>query len=318
KELPKLTQGQTLKLVKCSSTQQMTKPPGRYSEPRLVQTMERLGIGRPSTYAAIMKTLKDREYVTVKGKLLVPSQTGLSVDNCLMQVFPQVCDAKFTARMEESLDLIAEGKKPWERYIADFYFKCFAPALEKNGAAAIRASRKISNKPCGACGELLVEQPYTPKFDAPVKHYLKCLNGCEGEVYFFNRTLNDFIKKGTVVEQPLAPPGKPTKFVCQSCGTPLEEHSYSKDGVTKSMLRCPHPTAKDEPHRAIGVYFLSSKGGWWNPTLQAEAQTSKIEGGDQPQARSTGSSKNTKPKGSKPGGSPSTAKKPTGSGRKKG
>ena len=311
KELPKLAQGQLLKLVKCAYAKQMTKPPGRYSEPRLVQTMERLGIGRPSTYAAIMKVLKEREYVTVKGKLMIPTPGGMSVDECLMQVFPPVCDSKFTAKMEESLDAIAEGKKPWQRYIADFYFKCFAPAIEKNGAAVIRASRKVSDKPCGCCGDLLVEQPYTPKFDTPIKHFLKCLNACEGEVYFYNRTVKDFVKKGTIIERAALAPGKPSEFACQCCGTKLEEHSYVKDGVTKSMLRCPDPSAKDEPHRSIGVYFMSSKGGWWNPTLFDEAHTSKIPGGDKFSGKAKSTAKSTAKGGSKAG-----AKKPAGTARK--
>lgn len=308
KELPKLAQGQPLTLVKCAHTKQMTKPPGRFSEPKLVQTMERLGIGRPSTYASIMKTLKDREYVTVKGKLMIPSQTGLSVDECLMKVFPAVCDSKFTAKMEGDLDLISEGKKPWERYIADFYFNCFAPAIEKNGQAVVKASRKTSDKPCGSCGELLIEQPYKPKFDTPVKHFLKCANGCEGEVYFYNNTVKDWVKKGTVVEKPAPKPGKATEFVCQFCGKPMEEHSYTKDGQTKSMLRCSDLDAwKDERHKSVGIYFMSSKGGWWNPTLFDEAHTEKIPGGDQPKERPSNAS------GSGSGKSKSGSKAKTGS-----
>jgi DNA topoisomerase-1 len=322
KELPNLAQEQGLTLAKCEHTKQMTKPPGRYSEPKLVQTMERLGIGRPSTYASIMKTLKDREYVTVKGKLMVPTQTGLSVDECLMQVFPAVCDSTFTAKMEGDLDLISEGKKPWEKYIADFYFNCFAPALEKNGTAVVQASRKVSDKPCGRCGELLIEQPYKPKFAGAKPCYLRCSDGCEGEVYFFNNTVKDWVKKGTVVEKPAPKPGKPTEFVCQFCGKNLEEHSYSKDGQTKTMLRCSDPDAwKDEKHKAIGVYFMSSKGNWWNPTLFDEAHTEKIEGGDQPKERPAGAKSSSSNKGpsSKSGGKAksSTAKKSSASARKK-
>ena len=300
KELPKLSEGQAVTLSKCSSERKMTKPPGRFSEPKLVQTLERLGIGRPSTFAAIMKILRDREYVTIKGKLMIPSSTGMAIDTCLMQVFAAVTDSKFTAKMEGDLDLIADGKKDWQRYIIDFYFNCFAPAIEKLGSAAIAASRKPSQKPCPTCNNPLFILSFTPKYAGDKDHYLRCLQGnggkgCEGEVYFFNRTAQDWVKKGTVIERPAAAPGKATEFVCQRCGSPLEEFSYVKEGVPKKMLRCTDPNAgKDEKHKAIGVYFMSSKNNWWNFTLQSEPHTSKVEGGDKPAPSSSASKASAK------------------------
>ncbi len=103
-ELPKVLEGDNLTLEKADSEKRMTQPPPRYSEAKLVQVMERQGIGRPSTYSSTVKTLKDRSYVKIiKGKLQA-TELGLSVDLFQSGAFPELVESKFTAEMENKLD----------------------------------------------------------------------------------------------------------------------------------------------------------------------------------------------------------------------
>lgn len=132
-QLPAVQEGQALTVQKVWHEAKKTSPPGRFTEPSLVQTLERLGIGRPSTFANIIKTLKDREYVTFQKKSMVPTSLGMKTTDILAKVFPAVIDSKFTAKMETDLDLIAAGEKEWEQYLIAFDFKFFRPALLKAG-----------------------------------------------------------------------------------------------------------------------------------------------------------------------------------------
>jgi len=131
--LPVLKEGQTLKLIQVSADQKQTSAPGRYTEPKLVQEMEKKGIGRPSTYASTIKTLKDREYIKIpkaKGmaKIEVTSM-GLELMDVLDRVLPNIVRPQFTAEMEKSLDQVASGKLEWEKFLIEFYEKTFSPAL---------------------------------------------------------------------------------------------------------------------------------------------------------------------------------------------
>ena len=136
--LPTLLEGQFLTLKKADSEKKQTQPPPRYTEPKLVQLMERKGIGRPSTYAPTIKTLKERKYVqSIQGKKLQPTQLGLEVDQFLMQALPDLLQPEFTAKMESTLDAIAEGNEDWEGYLNTWYRNYFAPAL-------IQATQKAS------------------------------------------------------------------------------------------------------------------------------------------------------------------------------
>jgi DNA topoisomerase I len=121
-KLPKLKKGD---VVKCSSIDPLeheTKPPARFTEASLVQTMEREGIGRPSTYAAIIGTIQDRGYVRKVGNALVPTFTALVVSKLLMEHLPDYVDLGFTSEMEESLDKVAEGELDSIKYLTSIYF----------------------------------------------------------------------------------------------------------------------------------------------------------------------------------------------------
>src|SRR5690606_33056325 len=119
--LPKLEEGDVLRLEELVAQGHETKPPARYTEASLIQFMEREGIGRPSTFATIVSTILDRGYVVRQGNQLVPTFTAFVVTDLLRGHFPDLVDAKLTSRMEESLDEIAEGKLDSRPYLSRFF-----------------------------------------------------------------------------------------------------------------------------------------------------------------------------------------------------
>ncbi len=119
--LPKLSLGEALTLTNLLSTEKQTEPPARYSEAGLIKELEKRGIGRPSTYASIIKTLEDRGYVEKQNKALVPTDTGDVVSTFLEGNFQNYISDSFTAEMEDELDEIAEGKRTYEKTLKDFY-----------------------------------------------------------------------------------------------------------------------------------------------------------------------------------------------------
>lgn len=120
-ELPKVKEGEPLTLVKITSEAKETQPPGRYSEAGLVKELEKRGIGRPSTYASIIKTLEDRGYVEKQGRALSPTPTGDVVSTFIENNFADYISDTFTAEMEDELDEIAEGKREYAKTLSAFY-----------------------------------------------------------------------------------------------------------------------------------------------------------------------------------------------------
>jgi len=156
--LPEMTEGEVLKLKKVESTQSFTKPPARYSEAMLVKRLEADGIGRPSTYAMIISTLRDRKYVELLEKKLHPTDLGNTVNKILVEHFPKIFNVKFTAGMEEELDLIEEGKDDWVEVIRSFYGP-FSEQLEslKGKEKAIKESMvEKTDVKCPKCGQWMV------------------------------------------------------------------------------------------------------------------------------------------------------------------
>jgi DNA topoisomerase-1 len=121
KRLPPLAERELLDLLDLLSIQHFTEPPPRYTEASLVKEMERLGIGRPSTYATIISTIQDREYVELTEKKLIPTTLGRVVTDLLVAHFPNIVDYEFTSAMEQQLDDIADGEKQWVPVLRDFY-----------------------------------------------------------------------------------------------------------------------------------------------------------------------------------------------------
>jgi DNA topoisomerase-1 len=120
-ELPLVVAGEKLKLLNLISEEKFTEPPGRYSEAGLVKELESRGIGRPSTYASIMRTIEDRGYVRKEGKTLFPTDTGEVVSDFLEKHFANYISDTFTAEMEDELDEISRGEREYEKTLKDFY-----------------------------------------------------------------------------------------------------------------------------------------------------------------------------------------------------
>ncbi|WP_067729356.1 type I DNA topoisomerase [Oceanobacillus damuensis] len=121
KLLPDLTEGMTVDSKEIIPNQHFTQPPPRYTDARLVRTMEELGIGRPSTYAPTLDTIQRRGYVTMDNKRFVPTELGTIVCELVEEFFPEIIDADFTAKMETDLDSIEDGKIEWMKIIDEFY-----------------------------------------------------------------------------------------------------------------------------------------------------------------------------------------------------
>ncbi len=156
--LPDLEANEEVKLKKLEPTQSFTKPPARYSEAMLVKRLEADGIGRPSTYATIISTLKDRKYVELLEKKLHPTDLGQTVNKILVEHFPNLFNVTFTANMEKELDLVEEGKDDWVKVIGEFY----GPFLEtinglKGKEKEIKdAMTEKTDIKCEKCGEPMV------------------------------------------------------------------------------------------------------------------------------------------------------------------
>ena len=127
--LPDLSEGYILSLLRAFVEERTTRPPSRYTEGSLVKALEKLGIGRPSTYATILKTLKKRGYVHLRKKVLVPSDVGFEVADYLIDNFPLLMDYGLTALMEEELDRVERGEVDWKEVVRKFYHKVLSETL---------------------------------------------------------------------------------------------------------------------------------------------------------------------------------------------
>jgi DNA topoisomerase-1 len=152
-----LEEGQEQRLLRLLPEQHFTQPPPRYTEASLVRTLEENGIGRPSTYAPILGTLQQRNYVVRENKRLIPTETGLLVNDLLTEHFPEVVDVGFTARMEEDLDRIASGELPWVKVVREFYTP-FSHQVEKaeEQIPEMNMGPEPIGRQCPECGNELV------------------------------------------------------------------------------------------------------------------------------------------------------------------
>lgn len=153
-EMPKLTIGEELTVQEMSKEQKFTQPPPRYSEASIVKELEENGIGRPSTYASIISTLIDRDYVRMEEKRFAPTELGFMVSDQLSQHFQELMDVEFTANMENQLDDVALGKSNWTDLLNQFA-KSFYPTLELARTGMAKAVMDTGIK-CENCGKPMV------------------------------------------------------------------------------------------------------------------------------------------------------------------
>ncbi len=235
--LPPLSEGEALKLLKLDPKQHFTQPPPRYSEALLVKALEEKGIGRPSTYAAIISTIQDRHYVRKEENKFRPTELGELVNALLIQHFSNVLDVQFTARMEEELDKIEEGGMRWTEAVRDFY-EPFARDLESAQAEMkdLKAELTPTDIPCEKCGRLMViKWGRNGQFLA-----------CSG--YPDCKSARPFIRaeNGEVI----AAPEETTDEICPKCSSPM----VVKRGRFGKFLACSrYPDCKHTQGMSTGV-----------------------------------------------------------------
>lgn len=156
-KLPLVQEGDHLKFRQISPEQHFTEPPPRYNEATLVKKLEADGVGRPSTYASILSTIQEREYVKKEGGRFVPTELGMVVTDLLLESFDDIFDVSYTARMEEDLDAIEDGKVDWREAMSEFYFK-FDKDLKhaEEHMTDIKRMEKPTDLTCEKCGKPLV------------------------------------------------------------------------------------------------------------------------------------------------------------------
>jgi DNA topoisomerase-1 len=157
-ELPALDQGGALDLLELLPSQHFTKPPPRYTEASLVRTLEREGIGRPSTYATIISTIQDRGYVKQVRRAFHATDLGIVVTDLLLGSFPRIMDVQFTSEMETKLDRIEEEDRDWVHVLDEFY-RLFKENLDKAQDEMKRVKGKeVEGETCPECGKPLVQR----------------------------------------------------------------------------------------------------------------------------------------------------------------
>lgn len=157
KFLPPLQKGEELVKESIEPKQHFTQPPPRYTEARLVKTLEELGIGRPSTYAPTLETIQKRGYVAIEEKKFVPTELGELLIEQTEQFFPEILDVEFTAHMEEDLDHVEEGSEDWVRVLGEFY-ESFEKRLRvaEEEMKEVEIEDEVSDEICEKCGKPMV------------------------------------------------------------------------------------------------------------------------------------------------------------------
>jgi DNA topoisomerase-1 len=224
-QLPKLAPGEELNLLDLSSEQKFTQPPPRYTEATLVKALEEQGIGRPSTYAAIISTLQDRDYVAMEEKRFAPTELGAIVSDKLVAHFATLMDVGFTAGMEQNLDEIAAGGRQWGEVIAEF-MGGFNAALTKAGAEMQRATID-SGVACPQCGK-----PMLVKF-GKMGEFLGCSGypDCKAVMEFTRGPQGDILP----VDKPK---DEITDIACDLCGKPMAVKIPRKGRSREPFLGC--------------------------------------------------------------------------------
>ena len=158
-ELPDLQAGEQAKLLDVKKEQHFTQPPARYTEATLVKAMEEKGVGRPSTYASIVSTIQDREYVVKNDKRLAPTPLGEVVNGLMMDRFVDIIDVGFTAEMENRLDEVEEGKRNWKEVLGDFYEGFHKEMVDAEAAlegTRLKVPEEETEEICDLCGKKMV------------------------------------------------------------------------------------------------------------------------------------------------------------------
>jgi DNA topoisomerase-1 len=234
--IPPLAAGDQVNVRAITPSQHFTEPPPRYSEASLVKELERLGIGRPSTYSAIVSTLTAREYARLDQRRFHPTELGETVEKMMVAEFPDIFNVEFTSRMEEELDQIEEDGKDWQAVLREFYgpFTRSLASVDLNALVAEAHgldAKKLEQEKCPKCGGRI--ELRTGRFGP----YLAC------EHYKDTCDYVKSLKKDKV-------PDRPTDEKCHLCGAPM----VIKTGRFGEFLACTrYPDCKGTRSIPIGV-----------------------------------------------------------------
>ena len=243
--LPALEQGQIQQAEKIDSEQHFTKPPARYSEATLVKKMEELGIGRPSTYAQTIETLKQRAYVTLEEKKFKPTAMGIETTDRLQDFFSDIINVEYTKEMEDDLDKVAEGELVWNQVLQEFY-DVFEPRVEKAFHDMEKKPAEETGELCPECGSPLVKRQgkygefiacsnyptckYIKKEEKQVIEVMDCPS-CDGKILERKtRRGKTFYGCSNYPKCTVAFWDKPLAETCPLCGATLVDH--------KGEIRC--------------------------------------------------------------------------------
>ena len=237
--LPELKEGEVLKLVRLKPEQHFTEPPPRFSEATLVKELEEKGIGRPSTYAAIISTIQEKEYAKLDKRVFYPTELGMLVTDLLVKNFPNILDVEFTAQMEEKLDDIEEGKAKRLKVLKEFY-----GPFEETVKAASKDMRDVKKEEiptditCEKCGAKMVVKW------GRMGQFLACPN------YPECKNTKNFKKDDTGKLEAVEEKVEETGEVCPKCGKPM----VIKTGRFGKFIACSdYPACKTTKAITTGV-----------------------------------------------------------------
>ncbi|NUU76365.1 type I DNA topoisomerase [Paenibacillus xylanilyticus] len=260
--LPPLKSGDLLEKQEIEPKQHFTQPPPRYTEARLVRTLEELGIGRPSTYAPTLETIQKRGYVAIEEKKFMPTELGELVIEQMEEFFPEILNVEFTANMEGDLDHVEEGSEDWVKVLAEFY-ESFEKRLEfaEEEMKEIEIEDEVSDEICEKCGKPLVYKlgrfgkflacsgfPDCRNTKPIIKDIgVTCPKCKEGHV------VERRSKKGRIFygcdkypECDFVSWDKPSAKPCPSCGSLMIE-KRNKQGTRLQCTSCDHQEPVEEP-----------------------------------------------------------------------
>ena len=255
RRLPELSKDQALNLNELLPRQHFTQPPPRFTEATLVKALEENGIGRPSTYASILHTIVDREYVISEQRRFTPTELGFLVNDKLVEHFGGIVNVGFTAGVEEQLDDVEGGKRVWTEVLRSFYDP-FHEDVVKAKTEMVKVEPTVTEFPCPTCGEMLLKK--RGRFG----EFLSCPNYPD-----CNTTMN------------ISPEGQPVAKVEK----PVVEVEGIEPGTTKECDKC----GKDMVVRA------SARGAFWGCTGYPKCKNlipiegAKIDGLEKPAAETT-------------------------------
>ncbi len=233
--IPPLATGDRVTVKQIVPSQHFTEPPPRYSEASLVKELERLGIGRPSTYATIISTLRTRWYATAKDRRFQPTPQGETVWKVMKRCFPEVFEVGFTAQMESELDKVEEGDLGWQRVLGDFWgpFNRALEAVDVNKIIhEVHDLSALADEKCPKCGSPL--EVRSGRFGP----FIACVRYKDKECDF-----SKSIRKDKV-------PDRPTDEVCNECGAPM----VIKTGRFGEFLACTrYPECKHTRPVPLGI-----------------------------------------------------------------